>query len=185
MQTGGADTVGVSTAYAVRSSEAAVKLAIRSARASSELKYQILILAVAVRWRVLRDFCHIQRGISTAQRNLGGCLFLILEALLLWIWRIHWFQIAFSKDRVPSPWEEIPIFQRKHLLGNHLCWTPWDDSSEESEQGFSQCGYCKLESVERRRKHDSQGGAHVPAHRVAVDCLPVAEQLEQLGVPPG
>lgn len=49
MLTGGADTVGVSTAYAVRSSEAAVKLVIRSARASSELKYQILILAVAVR----------------------------------------------------------------------------------------------------------------------------------------
>lgn len=68
MLTGGADTVGVSTAYAVRSSEAAVKLVIRSARASSELKYQILILAVAVSWSPQRFLSHSRRNFNSTEK---------------------------------------------------------------------------------------------------------------------
>lgn len=70
MLTGGADTAGISTTYAVHSS-GAVKLMIRSAQTSPELEYQILILTVAV------------RETSKECTNLGGCLFLIFDALLL------------------------------------------------------------------------------------------------------
>lgn len=98
----------------------------------SELKHQTVNLTAAADWTVLKDFRRILKELLSTYSF--GWLFIFNICCII---------AGNMEDALISNC----VFQRQSvfLRGNihlpkegfyHLCWTPWDESSEESEQDF-------------------------------------------------